>query len=838
MNRLLAKSYHKKHGDAPPDYALLTQHSRDVVAACRALAVGVGRAALFNADLDEDCFDRFSLTLRANGWMQDLGKASSHFQTMVSSNPKFEQMLRHETISGLLMFSKDQPFHAWLREKLSEKELTAAIWGAVGHHRKFDTQTSYRPTPTPITVHLSDNQNNDFRTILEEMARDLKLSPPAAISRDLIIKKTERQGGDFAACESLRDLQDDFQQCEELFANEADNRALALLKAFGICADVAASGIAADAYEKAQKKIIASDRYSVSDYINESMRVGLTPEQINQIIVEWAWRKSECNISTRVENEMPPDIGLLNFQKKVAASSASLTFARAGCGSGKSIAAYEWARKWCEKFHHLGRTNFRLFFCLPTTGTTTEQFKDYALESGIDPKLMSLTHSRHSVDLQAIAETSAQEEASENSTNPAEEALKAERDKIESLALWSTPLVVSTADSVLGLMANARRAIYSLPAIMCGAFVFDEIHAYDERMFGHLLVFLKNFPKLPVLLMTASLPKHRLRALEKVRLAGLNEIPGESDSEGLPRYLLREANGEDEIWEEIQRCINASGRVLWVRNQVDWANDTYDKCRKRFPDVPVNLYHARLRYEDRAGRHRRVIDNFKEKKHEKKRPAILVATQVAEMSLDLSADLLPTDIASIPALIQRLGRLNRRMQDLPIAKREAKLALICSLPKDQPGHLNPYEEEDFNAASKWLEKLREKSEPASQRDLSDLFGQFDADKEFDMEKANDSACFFSGLWKTRPGQVREASHTITVILEEDKEAWELEHPRQQPTSDWLRRHEVSIPLRSKISQWREKFGGLHVAPHEDIAYDHDSKTDDGQIIDGKGARWR
>lgn len=627
-------------------------------------------------------------------------------------------------------------------------------------------------------------------------------------------------------------MQDDFQGLEKLFTDEADKRRLALVKALGICADVAASAVAADAYEKAQKDIRGSDRYSIAEYVNESMEAGLTPKEIKQIIVEWAWRKSDCDKSQRVGDGMPSDIGLLDFQKNVAASESLLTFAQAGCGSGKSIAAYEWARAWCKRFHLSGRTNFRLFFCLPTTGTTTEQFKDYALESGIDSKLMGLTHSRSRVDLQAIARTAAQEEARENSNNPAEEALKAERDKIESLALWSTPLVVSTADTVLGLMANARRAIYSLPAIMCGALVFDEIHAYDEQMFGHLLVFLKNFPKLPVLLMTASLPKHRLAALNVVR-PDIKQVPGESDSENLQRYILSAESNEHEVWQEIGRCVAANGRVLWVRNQVDWANETYDECRENFPCYPVNLYHARLRYTDRSNRHRRVIDNFKREDQ----AAILVATQVAEMSLDLSADLLVTDIAPIPALIQRMGRLNRRMQDLPPKEGKAKPALICPLPTNKPGHLNPYEEKDFASAREWLKKLREKGGVVSQFNLSEAFGQFDKDKAFDMKRAEEEAYFFSGVWETHLGQVRDPGHTVSVILQDDNETWEREHPRQQPKRDWLREHEVAIPLRKEMSQW-ERFGGLSVAPRDAVAYDYDEEIEGGRIKDGKGATWR
>jgi CRISPR-associated endonuclease/helicase Cas3 len=377
-------------------------------------------------------------------------------------------------------------------------------------------------------------------------------------------------------------------------------------------------------------------------------------------------------------------------------------------------------------------------------------------------------------------------------------------------------------------MVNARRSIYSLPALMCGAFVFDEIHAFDDQLFGHLLVFLKNFPNLPVLLMTASLPKQRLDALKRVR-PDVECVPGPPEFEELKRYAMREVSGVAEIHKEIERCLTDNGKVLWVRNRVEWANQTYRNCQEQFAKVAVNVYHSRLRYKDRSKRHRKVIDTFKGGNG----AAILVATQVAEMSLDLSADLLVTDLAPIPSLIQRMGRLNRTLTpETPETERIPKPALICPLPSSEPKAELPYDSSQLETAKKWIAVLLERNESLNQRDLSEGFGQFSEEKEFGLEKAEQMACFFSGLWQTRPGNTRGEGHTISVILEGDKKEWERKNLSALPSSGWLREHEVSIPIRDEALRW-ERLAGLRVAPSDAVAYDYDEST-----REGTGARWR
>ena len=352
---------------------------------------------------------------------------------------------------------------------------------------------------------------------------------------------------------------------------------LALLKAFGIGADVAASAVAAR-YQK-------TPDYSLATYVRESLKVGLAPENLTQVISNWAWSRS---VVRRAPGSpcFPAGFKVREFQDKVACSSSFLTFAQAGCGSGKSLAAYLWARKWCERYQGNRRTNFRLFVCLPTTGTTTEHFKDYALESGIDS---SLTHSRSSIDLQTLAETAPQEEGPDtiDPARLAQAALNAERDKIESLALWSTPLVVTTADTVLGLMSNARKAVYSLPATMCGAIVFDESprlrrsHVWTPTRVPEEL----SLPARPA---DDGFSARRAPSGSCAHPPGLMPIPGPPDFELLKRYEVAHSSNEEEVWCKVKEVIGCNGKVLWVCNRVGWANATYAECRRRFADVEIN----------------------------------------------------------------------------------------------------------------------------------------------------------------------------------------------------------------------------------------------------------
>jgi CRISPR-associated endonuclease/helicase Cas3 len=834
---LLAKSYDSKKGHTPV-FALLINHTRDVADAGNALLKAIGARALSNAGMTEpEWWERLSQSSQLGFWLHDIGKANEHFHLMVEGSRELVQLLRHEVISVLL--ATREPIRSWLSDSgYDEQLLYPALWSVAGHHRKFCK--TIRPAVTSRAEVYVDHR--DFHAILSEMSSRLEFKPETSLATVLkglsLPLKIDTDGGppcDIVADEALIELTLDWKRWAERRKEINFDRLVAIQKSITIAADVCGSAFA--------RTIDASEGKPIADFVAESLDAGLTPLDLDELMFRYAWERTDKRLS-RPENPhgFPKGFKFHDFQREVAELDSDkppesmLTFAVAGCGSGKSLAAYLWAKRWCQAWADEGRTNFRLFFTLPTTGTATEHFKDYGLACGVSPKLKGLAHSRSSVDLTFVAEETAPQEegnSQSNKSKQAEEMLKAQSVKIESLDLWGTPLVISTVDTVLGLMANARRSVYSFPAIMQSAIVFDEIHAYDDQLFGHLLIFLETFPKIPVLLMTASLPEVRLKAIDAVR-TDLRIVKGPREHEVRRRYASPILRDDEDVWGRIRACLKdpLRGKVLWVRNQVDWAVQSYQHCHKKLRGINpyIGLYHSRFRYKDRVEVHSNVIKHFKEKG----RPCVLVATQVAEMSLDLSADLLISDFAPIPALIQRLGRLNRfaTTNDGP-----SGASIFCEPPISEKTNLRssaPYTDNELAQARLWLSRLMKGKKRLSQRHLSAAFSGFESGRPVDLQTARQRAVFVSGMWETYPGSTRGDGYTMPVILRDDYEHYPKDKLKDfRFRRDWLREHEVSIPIRDEIRRW-EIFSRTPIAPSNAVKYGHINADD---LAERTGASW-
>jgi CRISPR-associated endonuclease/helicase Cas3 len=682
-DRLLAKS--ANHGRKAQTIA---RHTADVLAAARGLTRACGAELVRALGLPAADRDRLERDLAAGAALHDGGKGGDHFQEAVRflRGPDRPQGLYHEAVSYLLL--RVPALRDWLGNRVNDP----VRWAVAGHHRRFP------PSPrdgagTRLVVYAS---HPDFAAWLRLVAKELGLPDPPVFDKDLVLDLTA--GGVFA------DLDLDWVDAEAALKRaERPGRAFAAcLKAALICADVAGSA-------------------GVDPGVLDE---GLDPSRLGRVVED------------RLEGRP-----VRPFQEAVAAAPTDAVLVLAGCGTGKTLAAYLRGVR-----RYPGR---RLLFCYPTTGTTTEGFRDYLLADGLGSALI---HSRARVDWRLLGLGE-------------EESQEAVRAAVEGLGLWSCHVASCTVDTVLGLLQNNRRGVYAFPVIAGSVVVFDEIHGYDPRLFRSLLRFLREFPGVPVVLMTASLQAGRRRQLEEALGDRLSVVRGPEDLETVPRYRLSTSDATGAI-ARARSVLARGGKVLWVCNRVGAAQQAYRSLSGL--GHRCELYHSRYRYRDRVDRHGAVIEAFRGAG-----PVVAVTTQVCEQSLDLDADLLVTELAPVWALIQRLGRLNRFAP--PDGSGGTRDGLVI-----EPSSPLPYAADDLERARAWFGVLGDR--PLSQRDLARTW---EAALEEDAPPPEVSQAWLDGGFVTRPDQVREASPGLLCLLPEDA-------PRVRDGG--LAVEEVSIPM--------------------------------------------
>lgn len=117
----------------------------------------------------------------------------------------------------------------------------------------------------------------------------------------------------------------------------------------------------------------------------------------------------------------------------------------------------------------------------------------------------------------------------------------------------------------------------------------------------------------------------------------------------------------------IERAVAEGKKILVVANRVGTAQQRFAELRETYPDIPVMLIHSRFKRGERGKLERQLTGKRKDKSGAMIREfntgagsCVVVSTQVVEVSLDISFDLMVTDAAPLDALIQRFGRVNRK----------------------------------------------------------------------------------------------------------------------------------------------------------------------------------
>jgi CRISPR-associated endonuclease/helicase Cas3 len=198
------------------------------------------------------------------------------------------------------------------------------------------------------------------------------------------------------------------------------------------------------------------------------------------------------------------------------------------------------------------------------------------------------------------------------------------------------------------------------------AFVFDEVHAYEARRLAAILAtvsYLRRFFSARFLVMSATLPRLLKARLAKALGSDLVVRASPEVFAQFRRHRLLFLDGDllaEEYLEQMVRDARKGSSVLVCCNTVKRAQRVYGELCLRLRGVAeVVLLHGRFNSRDRLQKERLVLQ-ASGARSAVRRPIVLVATQVVEVSLDIDLDVIYSDPAPLDALVQRFGRVNRR----------------------------------------------------------------------------------------------------------------------------------------------------------------------------------
>lgn len=384
--------------------------------------------------------------------------------------------------------------------------------------------------------------------------------------------------------------------------------------------------------------------------------------------------KSGASFKTLFNEYLPNNLQLAAIQN---IQDPGLYVIEGPMGSGKTEAALVAAHQLIEQGKARG-----IYFALPTQVTSNRihlrvrQFLEHSLDS---PAQFRLTHS-----------TSWLQDASlPLNLVPAGPDTESKENTLESRSWFASskrallaPFGVGTVDqALLGIVASNHFFVRQF-GLAGKVVILDEVHSYDlytGTLINVLVKRLREFQS-TVIILSATLTEARrrqlLQATEKQSLSGAYpllsgvngrqiEIPCKPSSPKL--VLIRFMTSEGMIDECIDRAEQGQC-VLWIRNTVDEAQETYRLLKSTNCEggPEIGLLHSRFPF----FRREQLEDDWMERlgKDAANRPngCVLVSTQIAEQSVDIDADLLITDLAPTDMLLQRMGRLWRHDRNRPV----------------------------------------------------------------------------------------------------------------------------------------------------------------------------
>jgi len=221
--------------------------------------------------------------------------------------------------------------------------------------------------------------------------------------------------------------------------------------------------------------------------------------------------------------------------------------------------------------------------------------------------------------------------------------------------------------------------------------ILDEIHCYSHVAQAMVLEIIRALLKLGCRIHIGSATMPTALTAKTLELLGGNsqvyqvKLP-EDQRDTFDRHRVFKHSTVESAFAQMKNALQRGDKVLVVCNRVNSAQQRFQVVEKEYPAIPKMLLHSRFRRCDRADLESELQNTFDRNPG----PCIVVATQVVEVSLDISFDMMITDCAPLDSLIQRFGRVNRRRTENSIKERRLKEVHVIA-PPDDGKECKPYD---------------------------------------------------------------------------------------------------------------------------------------------------
>jgi CRISPR-associated endonuclease/helicase Cas3 len=318
---------------------------------------------------------------------------------------------------------------------------------------------------------------------------------------------------------------------------------------------------------------------------------------------------------------------------------------------------------------------------------------------------------------------------------------------------------IGTVDQGLIGVLNTRHGFLRLFGLSGRTVIFDEVHAYDTYTGGlieRLIAWLKVLG-CRVVVMSATLPACQRQSLLQ---AWAGSAAAEPPAASYPRISWAVAGQQQAVGFAASRqqqvqvrsipadldalAVQAAGwasqgaRVLVVVNKVTRAQALF----RRLAGTRATLFHARFPMRQRLEIEKDVLELFGPDGRARG-GHVLVATQVAEQSLDIDLDVLITDPAPVDLVLQRHGRIHRHERERPDGFEEP-VVYVGDLDQPMPSReLSSFVYSDWDVLRSvaWLQAQRELSLPEDiDRAVQDVYGDWEPAGDPALMAALGQAC--------------------------------------------------------------------------------------------------